>query len=401
MIEFNYLTDLSWLSLLLLVGVLTSILASKIKLPDVLLLLIFGVIVGQFKLVVFGQSFLTSLGIFALIMVVFASTSRFKPKEVNLISPYALKLSIIFLFSSIVFLTIFVFLLFNLNFSLDALLLSLIFSSIMSGTSPEAILSLLNTTKAKIFELIEFESIINTPFTIIFPLLFLTFYLGNVPSAKIVLTSFMQEIVTGVGTGIVLGLITFKLMKKSYIQTLSPIALIAVALVTYTLSDFLGGNGVLAVTTLGLLFGMMEIREKSQLNNFIAIFTNFLKIVMFVLLGLLINLSFSYIFIIKSIILFVLYLGVRYFAVHITFMGYNMSFKEKLFMSLNIAKGVPVAVVAFILASLLNAELAYIIDLTFLFIFYSIIVNSIAVSFFRYFITVDRLPKKSRKVKVS
>jgi NhaP-type Na+/H+ or K+/H+ antiporter len=158
---------------------------------------------------------------------------------------------------------------------------------------------------------------------------------------------------------------------------------------------------VLAVTTLGLLFGMMEIREKPQLNNFIAIFTNFLKIVMFVLLGLLINLSFSYIFIIKSIILFILYLGVRYLAVHITFLGYNMPFKEKIFMSFNIAKGVPVAVVAFILASLLNAELAYIIDLTFLFIFYSIVVNSIAIGFFKHLVTTDRLPKKSRKVKAS
>ena len=50
--------------------------------------------------------------------------------------------------------------------------------------------------------------------------------------------------------------------KKQYSEILSPVTLIASTILTYILAEELGGNGVLAVTTLGLFFGNVYIKRK-------------------------------------------------------------------------------------------------------------------------------------------
>lgn len=398
--EFSYLTELSWLSLMLLLGVIVAFIAQKIKFPDILLLLIIGAIIGQFTVIEFNQSFLASLGTFALIMIIFESTSKFKPKEISQISPYAIKLSVIFLGLNLFALTIFVHLVFNGVFVWKEIGLSALFAAIMSGTSPSAVLSILTDKSSKIVELIEFESIFNTPFTVIIPLVILKLYLGVLQTAEVIAVSFLQEIMTGVGTGLVLGLVAFKSMKTVYMEKLSPLVVIAVALITYTLASYLGGSGVLAVTALGIVFGLYNLREKESLQQFVSIFTNFLKIVVFVLLGLLILIPLNTVFLIKSGILFLVYLFIRFAAVNVTFRSSDLNFREKLFLSLNVSKGVAVAVVAFVVAaSVTTAYIKTLLDLIFLFIFYSIVISSFAAKFNTFFLRRPTSIKELKGVK--
>ena len=100
------LEALSWLSFLLLLGVLLSFLAVKIKISDILLLLITGIIIGLTGLLSFDTAFLTAFSIFALIMIIFDSTSKFKLREVGRFSPIALKLVIVFLIFSLISLSV-------------------------------------------------------------------------------------------------------------------------------------------------------------------------------------------------------------------------------------------------------------------------------------------------------
>ncbi|MBU4501744.1 MAG: cation:proton antiporter, partial [Nanoarchaeota archaeon] len=134
--EIVYLSELSWLSLLLLLGVVIAYIAQKIKFPDILLLLITGAIFGQLNVLTIDASFLTGLGTFALVMIIFESSSKFKPREISQISPYAIKLSAVFLFINLFALTIFTHLFFNGIFTWKELGFSMIFAAIMSGTSP-------------------------------------------------------------------------------------------------------------------------------------------------------------------------------------------------------------------------------------------------------------------------
>jgi NhaP-type Na+/H+ or K+/H+ antiporter len=383
-----YLIDLTWFSLFLLIGIILSIVSSKIKVSDVLLLLIAGIIIGQFKTISLHPSFITGFSIFALIMIIFSSASKFRPKEISSVSPYAIKLSLVFFILAVIFLTLGVHFIFESPFTVKAFLISGLFASLMSGTSPDAVLSLLKDGKNKLIEILEFESILNTPLMILVPLVILDIYKGTLV-AQHLFTTLLQSVMTGVGTGIVIGLVVFRIMKEQYSHMLSPIIIVASALITYTLAEQIGGSGILAVTALGIIYGLMAVKHKETLQEFSEVFTNFLKIMVFILLGLMIKIPFrNYDFLIKSGILFLIYILVRFIAVGFSFRGTSLGIRHKVFMGLNVSKGVAVAVVAFILlAELTNVpNLRPIIDLSFLFILYSIVLASIAEKFSFFFL---------------
>ena len=90
------------------------------------------------------------------------------------------------------------------------MILSLLFAAVMSGTDPGAVLSLFQAKSNKITEILKFESVINTPFIVLIPFIlldlmefesaFLTNFLGQ-------FFSFLQQIITGVGTGVVIAMV--------------------------------------------------------------------------------------------------------------------------------------------------------------------------------------------------
>ena len=313
---------------------------------------------------------------FALIMIIFDSTSKFKLKEIETYYGPSIKLTLTFLFFTVIALTVFIFFLFNFSFTLESLLLALIFSSLMVGTSPDVILSSLKETKTRVIEVLKFESILNTPLSVLAPLIFLQIYQGGFdPSSTTI--SFIQNVATGIGLGLVLGFIIFRVMRRSYLEEISPLVVVATALLSYTLAEAIGGNGVLAVTTLGVVYGAMVIKQKENISKFVDIFTTFLKIVTFILIGLVIALPTSLTFFIKSLILFALYLLIRFAAIEIAFLKTDLTRKEKVFMSLQVSKGVAVAVVTLILTSFAIEGMSLIINLSLLFILYSIVLTSL------------------------
>ncbi|MBD3313793.1 hypothetical protein GF345_05100, partial [Candidatus Woesearchaeota archaeon] len=172
-----------------------------------------------------------------------------------------------------------------------------------------------------------------------------------------------------------------------YSEMLSPLALIVAALLTYVLAEVLQGSGVLAVTTLGLFFGSVYVTHKGEMQEFSSFFSYALEILVFVLIGLIIQIDLTLRFLALSLSLFLLLVLLRYLAVNIVFRS-NYKIKEKLFMTLNAPKGIAVASVTFLLTTF-QAEIpaiAKITDLTLVFILYSIILSSIVARFSKYFI---------------
>jgi len=395
--QISYLSDISWLSALLLIGVLLSIFAIKMNISNLLLLLVVGALLGQTGLVSFDQAFLTSFGIFALVMIVFDSTTKFKIREISKLSPFAFRLAMVFFVINAVGLTFFTHLFFShpLRWTTASIMISALFGIMMSGTSPSTILTMLKEKREDIVKILEFESIVNTPLIVIIPLFIISWYFGEIATGELFL-SFIRGVMAGVGTGFVIGIVLSKIMKKRYFPSLSPIAIIALALVSYTLAENIGGNGVLSVTTLGVVFGWAILKEKEKMEEFIGIFTNFLTIVIFILLGLFIKIPTNIAFLLKSILLFGLFIVLRYFAVRIVSRKTKLKLREKLFMTFSISKGIGEAVVAFILLSKLVApgllpypeieNLKTILNLSFLFIFYSIIMSSVTIRFSDFFL---------------
>ncbi len=398
---------LTYIAVILLIGILCTLIARALKIPNILLLLIIGIVLNKVKykgaaLIHFPGVFLTSIAILALVMIVFDAASRFKFKEFDTFSIRALRLTSIFLVLNLVFLSIFTF---NI-FKLGSTLIVVLFAALMSGTSPDAILAMFKETKNRIVKMIEIESILNTPLMVLIPFIIIDLMNStkqglNVSEVSLFvqqIAPFLQQFVSGIGAGILVGIIVFKIMRKKYSATLSPLAIITAALLTYILAENLGGNGVLAVTVMGLIFGSFYVKEKVQLHEFSSLFANSLEILVFVLIGLLIDFPLNLNFIIKSALLFLIFILIRFFAIMLNFPHTDFTLKEKVFMSLNVQKGIAVAVVAFTLSMLYldktsvlfaSTDLTTILHLTLAFLLYSIIISTVIVKLSRYFIGVE------------
>ncbi len=387
-----YLTSFA---ILLVIGILCTILSEKIKLPNILLLVLTGILIGHIRyygrqLIQFSPIFLTSVGILALVMIIFDASSRFKLREFDTFSFRALKLVGIFLILNLILLTISVSLIFNVS----NIFLAMMFAALMSGTAPDVVLTMLKQTKNRVIELLNIESIINTPLIVLIPFIILDLfqdYSKEFFFSKFLESAgpFLQQFVTGIGAGILVGIVIFKIMRTKYSERLSPLALITAALITYILAENLKGNGVLAVTTLGLFFGNVYVREKETLHEFSYMFANSLEIIVFILLGIIIDFPLEFWFISKSILLFIIYLVIRYMSVQLCFSKLNYSFKEKLFMTLNIPKGIAVAVVVFILATYNIPGIITLLDIIVAFIVYSIILSTIVTKLSRNFLEAE------------
>jgi len=315
------LTFLTYLAIILLMGLLTSILSRKFKIPNILLLLFIGIGLGNVTykgspFITFPDLFLTSISILALVMIVFDSASRFSLKKVDYFSLNTLWLSLVFLIFNLIFLTFFSFLFFDIK----SIFLALIFSALMSGTDPAAVLTMFKNVNNKVFEFLRLESLLNTPLIVLLPFIILD--LKTTLTDELIISEFieqfvpvLQQFVVGIGSGVLIGLIMFKFMRKRYSIVLSPLAVITSALLAYIIAENLNGNGVLAVTSMGLLFGNVYLKQKFQLQEFASVFSNSLEILVFVLIGLVISIPFSFEFFIKSLLLFILYLLIRYFAI--------------------------------------------------------------------------------------
>jgi len=278
------------------------------------------------------------------------------------------------------------------------------FASLMSGTSPDTVMIMLKDTSKRALKLLEIESIINTPIIVLLPFIMLdfleTFEVGTFFSRFVEqIGPFLQQIITGIGAGVLIGLVIFKIMRKKYSEKLSPLAVIAAALLTYVLAENLGGNGVLAVTTAGLFFGNIYVKEKANLQEFSALFSIFLEILVFILIGLLIKIPLNPAFFGKTALLFLVYLLIRFFSVYISFDKTDFNLKEKIFMTLVMPKGIAVAVVVAILIAYNIAGIQALLDVILMFMLYSIILATITLKFSKFFLHVnvvsspDKLPK--------
>ncbi len=393
----DILTILTIIGVLLLIGILISIVSAKIKVPSILLLLLVGVFAGNIlykgqPIIDLPPLFLTGIGILALIMIVFDSCAKLNIKEMEKYSVPALKLAMTFLVLNAIFLSIATFFIYGTTVQF-----AILFAVLMSGTAPDVVLSMLSTTKNKVVEILEMEAIINTPLTVLLPFMILEF--GEIVNVKFLftktveqITPFLTQIIVGIGAGMLIGIVLFEVMKNKYSEKLSPLAIITAALVTYVLAENLSGNGVVAVTTLGFFFGTLQVKRKISLLGFESVFSNSLRILVFILLGTIIQIPLTFDFFIKSLSIFLIFLVIRFITIMITFGEYEL--KERIFMTLSVSKGIAVAVVTFFLITYNLEGMREILNLALMFILYSILVSSITAWFSKHLIKENIKPEK-------
>ncbi len=341
------------IAFLLLLGLLASWTARKLRIPDGLLLLIIGIVAArisykQIPLIQFPEVFLHSLAILGLTMVAFDSAARLRFRELDTSHRNAARLAFANALFMLVFFTAAAKYLLG-----ESWLNSLLMAALLIGTSAEHGLPRL-------------ESMISTPLAVVLPFIALSLIqLGAT-------LPFALNIVIGIGTGIFAGVILFKLIQHSHEKTYSPLVLILAGLLSYVLAERLGGSGVLAAGALGLFLGNVYAKQKITLLD--GRLGNALTILAFILAGLLVDIPYSIAFFITSGILFAAYIALRFIAALISM---KQGIHEMVYMTLNAPKGSATAVVLFALLAYPIEGLNTILSTAFAIMAYSLILSFI------------------------
>ncbi len=351
-------------SLIIFLGYAGDIFFKKTKIPSFLFLILTGFLLGPVFGILSKSALMPVIGILAqitLIMVIFHGGIDLRLGSIFRDGWRAFLQVLLYIgisFVIITFLTYFV-----LHFPL---LITLIFSSIVSGETTAAIIIPLareiNVKQATV-TFLTFESALNS---IVLVILFITFtglyFNGNV-NAYSAAYSLISSFSIGIFIGFVLSVLWIYLINYLKNRNYTYVLILGLLFLTYALSDVAGGSGYLAVIVFGIVFGnykfissffqrKIEINKlKKEVFKFHGEITFLLRSFFFVFVGLVLSISLSNIYfglLIGSAITLIL-LASRFIAVSIS--TYNSSMvKDKNKILISIAQGVTpitLAVLAF------------------------------------------------------
>ncbi|MBT3465174.1 hypothetical protein HN451_09350, partial [archaeon] len=152
---------LTSLTVILVVGILIGIIAKKLGIPNMLLLILMGILLRQspFDFSILADNFLITISILTMVMLVFDGSSRLKIKELDTYSMVSIEITLLVVVFNLLFLSIATYFIMGVK----SVLLCFLFAGVMSGTDPSSVLMLFQTKSNKVTDLLKFESIINTP----------------------------------------------------------------------------------------------------------------------------------------------------------------------------------------------------------------------------------------------
>lgn len=173
---------------------------------------------------------------------------------------------------------------------------SFLLASIMSSTDSASVFSILRSKrqglKQRLRPMLELESGSNDPMAYMLTILLIGMIQspGSMGIGRAVLM-FLYQMGMGALAGFLLGKLAIRVINKINLDNRSMYSVLLLAFVFFIFSftDFINGNGYLAVYIAGLVVGNHKIVSKRSLMTFFDGFTWLAQIVLFLALGLLVN----------------------------------------------------------------------------------------------------------------
>ena len=169
---------------------------------------------------------------------------------------------------------------------------SFLIGAVISSTDAASVFSILRSKRLNLkyntASLLEVESGSNDPFSYMLTVIILAIMSGEASGKTLGFMVFAQLVFGGLfGVGIALAARAF--IKKFRFSTdgFDAIFMVSVALVSYALPTYFGGNGYLSAYITGIILGNSRIGNKQALVNFFDGVTGLMQMMLFFLLGLL------------------------------------------------------------------------------------------------------------------
>ncbi len=349
--------------IIVFIGFLGDALFRRYRIPDILILILIGVLLGPILHIFNRDMVSTSISnIFialALVMILFDCGLNLNFKKVVKESPKALSLALLGALLSIIFVSIFV--KFVLGWSW---LYAILLGAIVAGSSSSIVIPLVSRMKLpqRVRTLLSLESAFTDVFVVIIGITVLeliinstydVIYLG----AKEITAAFS----IGAMFGILFGLIWIKVLSKIEKSKYQEILTLSYLLLIYAITEFLGGSGAMFALFFGLVLGngfnigkIFEMKSATSVNTGMKRFHSelafFIRTFLFVYMGLILTFT-SFEPVIYAFVISVILLVARFIAVRIISIKDNVLKIHKGVMSGMLARGLSAAVVSQMVAN--------------------------------------------------
>ena len=286
-------------ALLLFVAVLAGKAAYRLGAPALLLFLGVGILFGYNDFIPYhAVEFTEFVGMIALCIILFSGGMDTKFSEIRPVMSVGVLMATLGVVLTASIVGGFIYLLAPFIGVELSIPMSLLLAATMSSTDSASVFSILRTKKQGLRQnlrpLLELESGSNDPMAYILTVLLVSILTdGSDVEYGMAFLKFLIQMVVGTGLGYGCGRATVWIINRLNIKSnpsLYSVLLLACAFFTFAFTTMVYGNGYLAVYIAGLVVGNLRIVYRNILATFFDSFTWLLQIVLFLALGLLVDL---------------------------------------------------------------------------------------------------------------
>ncbi len=276
-------------ALILLICITSTKLLYKFGVPILLIFIVLGMLFGSDGIVgiYFNNYELTKdICSFALVFIMFFGGFSTNWKMAKPVALQSVMMSTVGVIITATLTGLFCFFVFK-----TTLLEGLLIGSIVASTDAAAVFAILRSQKlnlkGSLASILEIESGSNDPIAYMLTVIILQLIVGGGPG--LILPLLISQISIGIITGVLLGKLTTYLLRRVNfeIEGFYIIFVAAIAVLSYALSEYFGGNGYLSVYLAGIIIGNCKIPHKKSLIHFFDGISWIMQITLFFMLGLL------------------------------------------------------------------------------------------------------------------
>ena len=389
-------------SVLLLISIIVGETSYRFGVPTLLLFLAIGMLAGSEGIggIYFDNPKIAQfIGIVALNFILFAGGLETSFSTVKPILREGIALSTVGVLLTALTLGSFVYWVSDFTFYESMLL-----GSIVSSTDAAAVFSILRSKsmalKTNLRPTLELESGSNDPMAYVLTIAFLTLVINQEMSIWSIVPMFFQQMILGAIFGFGFGKLSKIIINRVNLgfQGLYPVLVIALMFITFSVTDFLNGNGFLAIYICAVYLGNQDIIHKKTILQMYDGLAWLMQIVLFLTLGLLVFPS--HVFSVMGIGLLIsgfLILVARPVSVFLSLMFFKMKLRRRFYISwVGLRGAVPIVFATYpLLAGIDKADMMF--NIVFFISVTSVLIQGTSLSLVAKWLNVS-MPKEEKTV---